>query len=92
MESNATPMVAPSKGVQFQTPPASILVAALQMVNEGIAQLEPHERGAIVTIVTPNGVNGAIVSRAGEHVELVGWIGKDWGTEVTGGGAIKIRW
>lgn len=81
-----------TNGVQFTSPPASILADALQMVNEGIAQLEPHDRGAIVTIVTPTGVNGAIVTRAGDHLELVGWIGKSWGESVTGGGAVKIRW
>lgn len=84
--------MADKKGVQFTTPPASILADALQMVNQGIAKLEPHERGAIVTIVTPSGVNGAIVTRAGDHLELVGWIGKSWGEAVTGGGAVKIRW
>ena len=88
----------PIPGVQFVTPPASILTQAMQTVNEGMAALAPGDNGAIVTVVTIDeatgklSANAAIVARVGDHLAVTGWIGKTWGDQVVGGGAVKIRW
>jgi hypothetical protein len=80
------------KGVAYTEPPPHLLEDALRIVTLGVEQLPPGAHGAIVAVATETGANGAIVARVNEHFELVGWVGKSWGSTITYGGAAKVVW
>jgi len=81
-----------TKGVSFNEPPSGLLAQALDIVNRGIAQLPADANGAIVAVGTDAGVNAAVVGKVNEHFHVVGWIGKNWGSAVYGGGAATLVW
>ena len=80
------------RGVSYEPPPGHLLQDALRIVSEGVAQLPAGANGAIVAVGTDAGVNGAIVAKVSQHFEVVGWVGKNWGSAVTYGGAATFVW
>ena len=81
-----------TKGVAYTDPPGPLLAQALEIVNRGIAELPANANGAIVTVATDAGVNGAVVAKVNDHFQVVGFIGKSWGNAITYGGAAKLVW
>ena len=80
------------QGVALNPPPASILEAVTGEVTRAVATMPEGGRGALVGIATTRGVNLAVVSKQGEHVTVLGWIGKSWGAPVAGGAAVQVQW
>lgn len=79
-------------GVSFEPPPRGLLADAMKIVEEQTRALPPGHRNAVVLVATDAGVNAAIVHRAGDHVGVTGWVGKRWGSSITGGGAVHLSW
>jgi hypothetical protein len=86
------PGVLATNGVAMNPPPASILDAVSKQVKDAVATLPPDGKGALVGVATTSGVNLALVHKAGEHVTVLGWIGKSWGQPLAGGAAVQIHW
>lgn len=80
------------RGVAYNAPPPHLLDDALRIVNQGIAQLPAGADGAVVAVGTDAGVNGAIVAKVNQHFNVVGWVGKNWGSAITYGGAATFIW
>lgn len=84
------PGVPSTTGVALNAPPVSILAQATKMVSEAVATIPPGSKGALVAIATEKGVNLALASKVGDHVEVTTWIGKSWGAPIAGGAAVKV--
>lgn len=81
-----------AKGVAMNPPPASILEAVTKQVHDAMATLPSSGRGAIVGVATTTGVNLAVVSKVGSHIAVTSWIGRSWGSPVSGGAAVQVQW
>lgn len=90
----AVPGVPSFKGVALNPPPGPILAQATELVRDAMAQVPPDKKGALVAIATKQGdavnVNLALAVRAGNHVEVVSWLGRSWGEPVAGGAAVRV--
>lgn len=76
------------KGVAFAPPPRAMLpdiTASIARAASGLAVGE----GAVVGIATDAGWNGAVVVRAPHGIDVHAWVGKSWGTQLTGG--VEVR-
>lgn len=81
----------PFRGVATNTPPSIFKDAIDRIATETAAvELRQGERMAVVGVLTERGTNLVVVARAGEHLEVKGYIGKTWGDPVEGGAV--IRW
>lgn len=89
---NVPGVTAASTGVVMNAPPGSLLAEMTKQVKDAVATLPPGSRGALVGVATTKGVNLAVVSKAGNHVSVVGWIGKSWGSAIDGGAAVQVHW
>lgn len=94
------PGVVSAKGVALNPPPGPILAQATKLVTDAMAQVPSGEHGSLVAIATRQGdavnVNLAFAVKAGNHVEVVTWIGKSWGDPVSAvplsaGGAARVH-
>lgn len=79
-------------GVATNPPPASLLDAITRQVHEAVATLPPGANGGLVAVATTAGVNLAVVSKVGDHVDIQAWIGKDWQQPLEGGASVKVSW
>jgi hypothetical protein len=84
-------------GVAMNAPPAAILADVSRMVTEAVAALPARSRGALVAIATQDAdgtvnVNMAFAAKAGAHVTILGWVGRRWGSPVSGGAAVEWVW
>ena len=84
----------PSKGVAFNTPPASLAAQAARIVqaNFDAVALSPSHTNGILVLATDTGWNAVAVHKVNDHVRITEWIGKDWGGGFTGGVAAKVTW
>jgi hypothetical protein len=82
----------PVKGVQFDPPAPSIRAAAEAIVRRAARELPRGFNHAVISYDTERGMNAAIVHRAGDYIEIVGWIGKAPGERVEGGGQVLLTW
>jgi hypothetical protein len=78
--------------VQMVPPPANLLASTTKLVMDAAGTLQPHEKGALVFVVTTEGVNAAIVHRVNDNFTVVGWAGKQWGKPLAAGVAGSLRW
>src|SRR5690349_2832541 len=80
------PGVPSSKGVALNAPPAHLLADTTKFIKDAMVNVEPGSHGTLVAIATKTGTvtntNLALATKIGEHVEVVGWIGKSWGVPV----------
>ncbi len=67
---------------------------AAKVIAELSKGLPRGATGGIVGVATDSGMNAAVVHRVGRsrHFEVATWIGKEWGSKVTGGGAVNVAW
>jgi hypothetical protein len=80
-------------GVQMIPPPPDLLPSVNQMITTAIAQLPRGENGAFTAwIDTSEGVNGALVQRFGDHIDIVLYFGQTWGTPIRAGIAARVHW
>lgn len=80
------------KGVAFNAPPTSLMADATAVLDAMSAQLPPDANGAIVAVATDAGWNAAIMHRVDNRWAVGAFVGKNWGSSVTGGGAIRATW
>ena len=81
-----------TKGVAFNEPPAPLLDAIRRHALATASDIAPDADNALVLVPTTAGINGAIVSRFGEHWRIAGFVGKTWGEPLVGGGAVQFKW
>lgn len=82
-----------AKGVAFTEPPTPILADATRLVGDLATQLLPREaKGGVIGVATDAGWNAAVVHRAGERFQVASWVGKNWGSGLTGGAAVRATW
>jgi hypothetical protein len=79
-------------GVAFNAPPNNLMASVQRQIDTLAAQLSPDVKGAVIAVATDTGWNAAIVHRAGNHFQVVSWVGKSWGSQLAGGGAVKVTW
>lgn len=79
-------------GVAFHAPPGPILGAAMRVVEEAAKDVEPGHGTFMVDIETDKGWNAAVVHKVNTRWVVGAWMGKTWGTEVTGGAVIRGSW
>lgn len=79
-------------GVQFNAPPEKLIPDLRASIDRAMATLDPGTRGAFVTVATTAGVNAALVTKAGDHVQVAAWVGKTWGGPIEGGTTVKVSW
>lgn len=79
-------------GVQFTDPPARLILDVSRHINEVLATLPENTQGAVVGIVTDRGINVAVVHKFNDTFAVSTWIGKDWGSKVTGGAMVRATW
>lgn len=76
-------------GVQMTPPPAELLPSITAAVNNAASSLQEGERGRLVWIAQKVGsqksVNAVMVNKVNDHVQLVHWFGKTWGTPISAG-------
>jgi len=64
-----------------------------KVVAEQMKTVPPHKRNAIILVATDVGFNGAIMKRSADgSLTVVGYIAKNWGEGVTGGGEVQMSW
>ena len=80
------------KGVAFSAPPPHLIADAARVIDAMTKDLPPGTRGAVVGLATDRGVNAAVVHRVGNRFAVASWIGKEWGSTVTAGGAVRATW
>jgi len=79
-------------GVSFTPPPASLLEQATALVSQMAEKFPADKQGGVIAIATDKGWNAAIVHRVGDNLRVAGFIGKAWGTQLTGGAVVKLAW
>lgn len=82
----------PSKGVAFTAPPTRLLADATKALEASLAMLPPDAQGAVIGLATDTGWNAAVVHKVHQQWTVGAWVGKDWGTGITGGGVIRGSW
>lgn len=81
------------RGVAFTEPPTPILADATRIVSQLATDLLPPDaKGGVIGIATEKGWNAAVVHRAGDSFQVASWIGKSWGSGLTGGAAVRATW
>jgi hypothetical protein len=84
-----------SPGVAYNPPPLAALPDIRKAIDSAMGTLSPGKSVALVGIVQGDGAgietNAAIVVKAGDDVNVIGWIGKSWkaGGGVSYGAAVK---
>lgn len=92
-------LVKSSNGVQFNAPPSLEMQNAIRSsVQTYLDDVDrKHVKGGLFTVATrtPDGqllINAVVVVKPNDNVEIAGWIGKTWGSELTGGVEGRIYW
>lgn len=79
----------PPPGVQYNSPPATILAQATKLVLDVAQTIPAGHRVTLVAVATTKGGNAAIAARLLEgkqDLAIVSWIGKaDWGQPLEAG-------
>jgi hypothetical protein len=86
------PSLASKPGVAFTDPPAKLILDVSRHINEVLATLPADTQGAIVAVGTDRGINVAVVHKVNDRFAVSAWIGKDWGSKVTGGAMVRATW
>lgn len=79
-------------GVKFTEPPPDRLRPIAEAIQSAVNTLPPEAKGAIVGIANEQGANAALVVRAGERIQILSWIGKEWGGSTNYGAAVRAQW
>lgn len=87
-----TYMAGGTNGVAISTPPEILIPTLTASIEKACAALPSGRSGAIVALADTRGVNAAIVQKLGDHVRVVGWVGKSWGAPIAGGASIHASW
>jgi hypothetical protein len=83
------PGVVSTKGVAMNPPPAAILGDVSKMVRDAMLTLPEEDRVELVGIASRDedtgkvNVNLALAAKAGQHVDIVAFMGKSWGDPVS---------
>jgi hypothetical protein len=80
----------PSRGVQFNAPPAAIFRDAMEQIDVALAGFEPGQ-GAIIGISTDAGWNAAVAAKTKIGVEIYAWIGEKWGEKLNYGVVVRKK-
>jgi alpha-acetolactate decarboxylase len=81
----------PEKGVQFNEPPAYRIGPITEAIKEAAATLESNEHGALVGVWNGHSANAVFIAKAGNHVKVLAWIGKDWDKgDLNYGAAVRV--
>lgn len=82
-------MPEPFKGVEFNAPPPHLMQDAMAQISAMVSTLPPDADAAIVGLGTNKGVNAAFVAKVPGGFEVMAWVGKDWGSEITYGAGVQ---
>lgn len=87
------PAIPPELGrVRTSEPPPHLISDAIAHVTAALAELPPDADAALVAVATDKGANAALVVRGPLGFNVVGWIGKTWGDEITYGAEVQKVW
>ncbi len=79
-------------GVAMNPPPAIYLEQTTTLIADALKRVGKDERGGLVWVATTAGINLALASKVGDHVEVTAYIGKVWGEPLEAGIAGRVRW
>lgn len=79
-------------GVAMNVPPPEYLSDTTQIIADAVAQLGPNDRGIMTWVATTKGVNLALVDKINDHIDVIAFIGKDWGHPVEAGLVGRVHW
>ena len=89
--------IASTGGVAMNPPPVHLLPQISTLVATAMSSIPEGERVKLVTVLHRNEqtgkVSGNVVAavKAGDHVNIVGWFGKSWGTPVAAGVMAEVH-
>jgi hypothetical protein len=86
------PHLANLPGVSFNRPPDHLILDISRVVNDAVKTLEANKTVAVYSIITDTGANGVFVAKFNETWAITGWLGKEWGSKVTGGAVLRATW
>jgi hypothetical protein len=106
MTDPATPIILPpsityaagaSNGVAMMAPPSALMASITSEITKAMAEVPAGSKGALVAVTSKNAdgtfnANLAVVSKVGEHVKVMAWMGKSWPAKATYGAATQITW
>jgi hypothetical protein len=77
-------------GVQMIPPPAEIMGQTQTLIRDAIANIKPGKNGAFTLWIEherggQKEVNAAFVTRIGDDLNFVTWVGSKWGTPTAAG-------
>jgi hypothetical protein len=79
-------------GVKFNPPTGPLILDVAHAIETATRTLPEGTNGAVVLVGTNKGINAAVVHRLHDRFAVSAWVGKDWGTRVEGGAAVKVSW
>jgi hypothetical protein len=64
----------------------------MSAIQNAMNSLPVGANGALVAVANEQGVNAAVVVRAGDHFAVTSWIGKSWKGSLEYGAATRVTW
>jgi hypothetical protein len=81
-----------SNGVATVAPPEVLLPSITAAVTKACQSIPAGRTAALVAVADGKGANVAVVQKLGDHVTVMGWLGKSWGQPVEGGASVMASW
>jgi hypothetical protein len=81
------------KGIQTIAPPASLIPSIKNSIANAFISLPPGTKGGVFAVVSETGGKAVIATKlGGGRVQILGYVGKDWGAKVEAGAQAMITW
>lgn len=81
-----------SNGVATVRPPEELLPSITAAVTRACQSIPAGRTAALVAVADRKGANVAVVQKIGDHVTVMGWLGKSWGKPIEGGASVMASW